>query len=77
MTNAHISKGLEWDEIELLNDFPDLKKIKHTIENEKNYKIKHNLQNSFRQELNLYYVAMTRAKMKLIDNTHNALKEYL
>ncbi|HIF9806719.1 TPA: AAA family ATPase [Campylobacter jejuni] len=77
ITNAHISKGLEWDEIELLNDFPDLKKIKHTIENEKNYKIKHNLQNSFRQELNLYYVAMTRAKMKLIDNTHNALKEYL
>lgn len=49
LTTAHRSKGLEWDSVELYDDFP---KIKNLVE--VNF-----------EELNLLYVAITRAKKQL------------
>ncbi|WP_456470045.1 3'-5' exonuclease [Caminibacter sp.] len=82
LTTAHTSKGLEWDEVELTNDFPafytiakwwvenglpikrtDFVKIFTDAQKEKKVNQK------FIDEFNLYYVAITRAKTKLIDKT--------
>ncbi len=63
ITTAHSAKGLEWDDVILSNDFPQLDKIS----SRSSY--------SLEQELNLYYVAITRAKYNLLDLTLNS-KEY-
>lgn len=62
LTTAHSCKGLEFDEIYLLDNFPDLNELKNN---------NNSLDNSYRQEVNLYYVAATRAKYKIYDNTPN------
>ncbi|MCW1356324.1 UvrD-helicase domain-containing protein [Campylobacter jejuni] len=74
--NAHLSKGLEWDEIELQNDFPDLEGME--IELNQLLRIKKtreasNIESSLEQELNLFYVAITRAKYVLKDLSCNSM----
>ncbi|SHL00286.1 UvrD-like helicase C-terminal domain-containing protein [Selenomonas ruminantium] len=80
LTNAHTSKGLEWHTVKLMDDFPDLgfrymscrfgsaklrSGMSHLEQQDERFK-------DFIQELNLYYVAITRAQIKLVDMTENA-----
>lgn len=80
LTNAHTSKGLEWHTVKLMDDFPDLgvrymscrfhpvkirSDMSHLEQQDERFK-------DFIQELNLYYVAVTRAQIKLVDMTENA-----
>lgn len=64
ITNAHQSKGLEFDEVVLGGDFFDLyeKQLRAGSQEERE---------KFQQELNLFYVAITRAKKRLIDKSAN------
>ncbi|CCW29059.1 conserved hypothetical protein [Xenorhabdus nematophila F1] len=55
VSTAHRAKGLEWDLVELNNDFPDLFDPKLTELNR-------------RDEINLLYVSATRARKKLMIN---------
>ena len=81
LTNAHTSKGLEWRKVILENDFPDLGKsyAKCLVENDGKIQAKDfvSTQDSvfydFLQELNLYYVAITRAQISLENHTENAM----
>lgn len=77
LTNAHISKGLEWNEVVLYEDFPELKDMQSKLNeaiamNDK--KERERLAKSLQGEVNLYYVALTRAKDKVIDRTNNHLE---
>lgn len=65
ITNAHQSKGLEFDEVILGGDFFDLYEKQLRVESQKEWE-------KFQQELNLFYVAITRAKKRLIDKSSNA-----
>lgn len=70
--NAHQAKGLEWDIVELHNDFPSLKDLQDDFEEKEGKELqiikeKTNLE----QERNLFYVAITRAKNELIDRSEN------
>lgn len=65
ITNAHQSKGLEFDEVVLGSDFFDLYEKQLRVESQKEWE-------KFQQELNLFYVAITRAKKRLIDKSSNA-----
>ncbi|MBE6075095.1 MAG: hypothetical protein E7202_11405 [Selenomonas ruminantium] len=80
LTNAHTSKGLEWHTVKLMDDFPDLgvrymscrfhsakirPEMSHLEQQDERFK-------DFIQELNLYYVAVTRAQIRLVDMTENA-----
>lgn len=69
--NAHQSKGLEWDSVELIDDFPNLYDNSLKLSTIDNFDEKQKKSKEFEQELNLFYVAITRAKKKLIDNTSN------
>ncbi len=78
LTTAHTSKGLEWDSVELLSDFPAYKTIVNWfIDNDHptfvkdpiGYFLENCREQRYIDELNLYYVAVTRAKYQLIDNT--------
>ncbi len=85
LTNAHISKGKEWDIVTLHKDFADLYDLQQRLSlaewqenNEKSAKniinlkvAKAQLIKFLKEEVNLYYVAITRAKEILIDNTPN------
>jgi len=53
VSTAHRSKGLEWENVALLNDFPDV----FALEGDE-----------YEDELNLLYVAATRAKKSLVIN---------
>ncbi len=59
LSTVHKSKGLEFDIVKLANDFPML-----TI----NEKVIVKLDNTWKQNYNTYYVAMTRAKEELYLN---------
>lgn len=76
LTNAHLSKGLEFSEVSLHNDFLPLKAIFSAFKNSVLPTDKKKLFLTIIQEKNLYYVAMTRAKEKLIDFSENH-KEFL
>lgn len=75
-SNAHLSKGLEWNEVHLHNDFPHLYSLQKDVKSAKQHKQRQKLKEAFVCERNLYYVAMTRSKDILIDKTPNN-KEYL
>jgi superfamily I DNA/RNA helicase len=79
LTTAHTSKGLEFDEVKVCDDFLCYKSIAMWfLENEilnkpdigylEYFKLNCKEQ-KYIDELNLYYVAITRAKSKLIDKT--------
>ncbi|EHD2478883.1 ATP-dependent helicase [Campylobacter jejuni] len=75
ITNSHISKGLEWDSVELYNDFPNLNKLQNEIKKEKNLEKKQGMEFFLEQEVNLFYVAITRAKFKLLDKSENKIND--
>ena len=54
LTTAHKSKGLEWDNVTMMDDFLSLKKEYQKMDGAR-----------LREERNLKYVAMTRAKCRL------------
>ncbi|PAV02350.1 hypothetical protein CBG25_11455, partial [Arsenophonus sp. ENCA] len=55
VTTAHRAKGLEWDIVEINNDFPNI--IDPDMD-----------EASFKDEVNLLYVSATQAKKTLIIN---------
>ena len=65
ITNAHQSKGLEFDEVVLGCDFFDLYEEQLEAGSQEEWE-------KFQQEINLFYVAITRAKKRLIDKSSNA-----
>ena len=81
-TTAHTSKGLEWDEVEVMEDF-DIEKTVAKYFVETGFPIdEQDLLSLFREgikdgsvkqdiidELNLYYVAITRARNSVVDNS--------
>lgn len=73
LSTAHTSKGLEWDNVKLLNDFPNIKKLIADAKIEsKNDLLKRWKANDYKasniiQEINLYYVAVTRARFEVIE----------
>lgn len=68
LSTGHKSKGLEWDNVEIIDDFISLKE---TLENaEGNIEIP-------KEELNLFYVALTRSKKELILNKSYMLDDAL
>lgn len=62
LMTAHASKGLEFDEVTLTKDFPDIEKMR----NDGKYTF-----TEVNEEINLYYVAVTRAKKYLNDLSKN------
>lgn len=64
LTTAHSSKGLEYDTVIIESDFEDFEVMKREIRNEFDKK-------AYREEINLYYVAVSRAIKKCIDKTVN------
>lgn len=68
LTTAHVSKGLEWDNVKILSDFPDIlkllkdAKVKNSVELMRLVKDGDLKANEIVQEINLYYVAVTRAR---------------
>jgi superfamily I DNA/RNA helicase len=64
LTTAHSSKGLEYDKVVLLQDFPNLEDIRMS-ENFSEIQKKN--------EYNLFYVAITRARHSLVNMTENQL----
>ncbi|EAL1140993.1 ATP-dependent helicase [Campylobacter jejuni] len=75
ITNSHISKGLEWDSVELYNDFPNLNKLQNEIKKERNLEKKQEMEFFLEQEVNLFYVAITRAKFQLLDKSENKIND--
>lgn len=70
LTTAHTSKGLEWDEVTLLSDFPDIPRMlkEAKIESIKDLLIRYKqhdiVASNIIQEIHLFYVAITRARYK-------------
>jgi len=79
LTTAHSAKGLEFDQVTICDDFLCYSSIARWFKDTENLKkpnegyLSFFLNNCKEQnqidELNLYYVAITRAKVKLIDKT--------
>ena len=80
LSTAHTSKGLEWDEVILLEDFNHLYKKVAALMNERNIKdiepyyfIKAIAKNNYQgladleNEVNLFYVAYTRVRVKIVN----------
>lgn len=72
LCTAHCSKGLEFGKVELSEDFPSLKEIDDDLRMlPKKFILNKEQQEYLQQELNLYYVGITRASEKLEDKTVN------
>ena len=85
LTTAHTSKGLEWDRVIIEEDMPNLitnvigKTFEELDENpieDKDYldefiSIQESANQKLIDEINLYYVALTRAKCEIIDKSVN------
>ena len=65
-STVHRCKGMEYDEVTLLNDFINEEKLKKYIEQSGGDKIDETNKNRLSEEVNILYVAATRAKSKLI-----------
>jgi hypothetical protein len=79
LSTAHTSKGLEWDRVEVADDFTDfidiIKSTGCTDLAEFKVKLKKMKNSESIDEFNLFYVALTRAKVSLIKTSSNF--EYL
>lgn len=75
ITTAHTAKGLEWDDVQIGDDFVDLAEVHDKIvlrKRKRKGKKSHSMTaQEFQQELNLYYVSVTRARYSLSDLTPN------
>ena len=60
LSTTHAAKGMEWDIVELANDFIELAEVEMKHDGSAAFKIP-----SKGDDLNLWYVAVTRAKRKL------------
>lgn len=82
-TTAHTSKGLEFGHVELMQDFPDINELmntngfKNALHLLDEAKIQNTIAKEIIQEINLLYVAVTRAihsldisKVKTFENMH-------
>jgi superfamily I DNA/RNA helicase len=72
LTTAHTSKGLEWDRVKVCSDFPDLLEIISDAGFETIQQFRSAVKKggsatvqSIAEEVNLFYVAITRTKKKL------------
>ena len=65
-STVHRCKGMEYDEVTLLNDFMTEEKLKKSIEQNSGEKINEQNKNRLAEEINILYVAATRARNKLI-----------
>lgn len=65
-STVHRCKGMEYDEVSLLNDFITEEKLKKYIDQYGGSKINEAAKNRLSEEVNVLYVAATRAKNKLI-----------
>lgn len=65
-STVHRCKGMEYDEVTLLNDFINEEKLKKYIEQCGGEKMNESNKNRLAEEINILYVAATRAKSKLI-----------
>lgn len=68
LCNAHVSKGLQFHEVTLLEDFPDLQELLKKCRESKLD------EDELCQEFDLYYVALTRCKSVLHNKTRNYRK---
>ncbi len=64
-STVHRCKGMEYDEVTLLNDFINEEKLKKYIEKYGGDKITQQSKDRLAEEINILYVAATRAKRKL------------
>lgn len=77
VSSAHKSKWLEWENIVLLDDFEDINKVLKEIEKLSWEKKQEKLEKLF-EEINILYVACTRAKQKIqINKTYLITNEQL
>lgn len=65
-STVHRCKGMEYDEVTLLNDFINESKLKKYIEQSGGDKINDANKNRLSEEVNILYVAVTRARSRLI-----------
>jgi len=76
LISAHGSKGQEWDKVRIASDFPNLHRLAKMVEDgERGI-------DELREEANLYFVAVTRAREEIVDVSPNATltgeqKEYI
>lgn len=75
LTTAHTAKGLEWDEVTIADDFTDFADILVDLECDTLTSYQEQKEFMSNQEIidefNLFYVAITRAKQKLIKESDN------
>ncbi len=64
-STVHRCKGMEYDEVTLLNDFVNEEKLKKYISQQGGDKITEHAKSRLAEEINILYVAATRAKIKL------------
>jgi len=65
-STVHRCKGMEYDQVSLLHDFTNEEKIKRNLKEENGANLTEAEINRLAEELNILYVATTRAKSKLI-----------
>jgi hypothetical protein len=68
LCTAHRSKGLEWENVEIANDFLEIQEIEKNLPEYKELTKDDQEYQSFIEEINLLYVACTRAKSNLYLN---------
>lgn len=75
LSTAHTSKGLEWDRVEVADDFVDfidiLKDMGCSTFDEFKQREKKMKNHELMDEFNLFYVAVTRAKISLVKTSNN------
>ena len=65
-STVHRCKGMEYDQVSLLNDFITEEKLKKNISEKKENKLNTAEKNRLAEEVNILYVAATRTKKKLV-----------